>query len=72
MTDTEMFGGLIGMMLMALIGVTVYLIPVIVAFRRHHRERNGIMILDLLFGWTFIGWAIALIWSVSRNVEDNY
>jgi len=54
--------------LISLIAVMlVYFLPAIIAaFRRHH---NGaaIALLDLLLGWTVLGWIAALIWSVTRT-----
>jgi len=40
-------------------------IPTFVAFARGHPQRAGIFILNLLLGWTGIGWLAALIWSLS-------
>lgn len=40
-----------------------YLLPIIVAaFRRHPRQR-AIVRLNLLLGWTGIGWLYALAWA---------
>lgn len=57
--------GFIGLLLL----LFVYLIPAIVAYARHHRNAAPITITTLLFGWTFIGWCAALIWSTTSNVE---
>ncbi len=32
---------------------------------RHNSDSVGIFIVNLLFGWTVIGWFIALIWACS-------
>jgi hypothetical protein len=54
---------------MIVAGVAFYALPSIIASRRRHREALPIMAVNLLFGWTFIGWALALVWSLTSNVE---
>lgn len=53
------FLGFIGLILAAII----YFMPAIVAKKRVHPHREGIFLLNLFFGWTVIGWMIALIWA---------
>ncbi len=43
----------------------LYFLPTLVAVRRGHPVA-GILVLNLLFGWTVIGWAALLLWSVLR------
>ena len=43
-----------------------YFIPSILAINHKHENRQGIIILNLLLGWTFIGWVVALIWAVKK------
>ncbi len=43
--------------------LSLYLLPALVAYMRGHHDRLAILFLDLLLGWTVIGWVIALIWS---------
>ncbi|MGI9565314.1 superinfection immunity protein [Pseudomonas fulva] len=45
--------------------VGLYFLPTIVAAIRHHQNRVSIMLLNLLLGWTGLGWLAALIWSAS-------
>lgn len=42
-----------------------YFPPTIVAWVRRHPNRLSIFLLNLLLGWTLIGWVVALIWSAS-------
>lgn len=49
----------------------VYWLPSIFAYRRHHRDKGSILLVNLFFGWTLIGWIIALIWAASGNVEEE-
>ncbi len=42
-----------------------YWLPTIIAFYRKHPSKGGIFALNLFFGWTFIGWVVCLVWSLS-------
>lgn len=44
----------------------LYFLPTIVANQRKHRQYAAILTLNLLLGWTGLGWIIALIWSVTK------
>jgi hypothetical protein len=44
-------------------GLLLYFLPSIIG--RDKRDAAGIFLLNLLLGWTVIGWIIALIWAVS-------
>lgn len=46
--------------------IIVYFLPTIIAVHRQHHNRVAIFVLNLLFGWSFVGWGIALVWSVTR------
>jgi hypothetical protein len=43
----------------------MYFLPSIVAGARAHQSTAAIFVLNLLLGWTVIGWVVALIWSLS-------
>jgi TM2 domain-containing membrane protein YozV len=43
--------------------VVLYFLPTIVASRRGHGIA-GILVLNLLFGWTGIGWFAMLLWAL--------
>lgn len=49
--------------------VAVYLVPAITATARRHNNGAAIFALNLLLGWTFIGWCIALVWSLTNNIK---
>ena len=43
-----------------------YLLPVIVAGNRHHPQTGPIAVVNVLLGWTLLGWVVALAWAVSQ------
>lgn len=48
-----------------------YFLPSIAAWQRGHRSSGGVFILNLLLGWTFLFWVIALAWAFSSDTESN-
>jgi hypothetical protein len=45
--------------------ILLYFLPTIIG--RHKADATGIFLVNLLFGWTVIGWFIALIWACSAE-----
>ena len=48
-------------------GFAFYFLPTLIASSRQSRSQGGIFVLNLLLGWTFIGWFVALIWAVTSE-----
>jgi uncharacterized RDD family membrane protein YckC len=65
-----MDNGLIFGLIAALILVPLYLAPAFIAARRKCKSSAGIVVLDLLLGWTLLGWVIAMVWAVSGEVTQ--
>lgn len=42
----------------------VYILPTLVAFRRGHPNRYVILVVNVAFGGTIIGWGVALAWAL--------
>ena len=49
-----------------ILALGVYFMPGIVAFRRHHDQAGAILTLNLLLGWTGLGWALSLVWAMTN------
>lgn len=58
--ETILIGGFI-----VALGI-VYFIPTIIAESKKHKQRGAIGALNLLLGWTMIGWIGALIWALTE------
>lgn len=56
--------GMLGLAMMLALAV-LYFVPTIIAVKRKHKSTGGIVALNILAGWTFVGWLIALVWSLS-------
>jgi hypothetical protein len=52
-----------------------YLAPTAIAYHRHHHQTLAIGALNVLLGWTVIGWIAAFIWACTYTpdveVDDN-
>jgi hypothetical protein len=44
-------------------GFVMYFLPSIVALVKSRRDTLSIFLLNFFLGWTFIGWAVALVWA---------
>lgn len=66
-SDPAAGGAVFGLSLIMLliVGAVLYFVPAIVALARHHANAPAIVVLNLLAGWTFIGWVGALVWAIS-------
>ncbi len=44
-------------------GISVFLLPTIVAVVGRKRNTTAILALNVLGGWTIFGWVVALVWA---------
>ena len=49
-----------------IIALVLYFLPAIVAYRRRHQNESAIIVLNLLLGWTLLGWIAALVWASTQ------
>jgi hypothetical protein len=52
-----------------LIVIPLYFLPGFIAFRRKHRNRVAILVINIFLGLTGIGWIVALIWAFTGDIE---
>jgi hypothetical protein len=55
--------GCFGWVCLVLVGLVINFIPTMIAFTRGHPNAAPILLVNLLLGWTFIGWVVALVWA---------
>lgn len=48
----------------------IYFIPSVVAFLRTHRSKVAILTLNILLGWSGVGWIVALVWAMAYPGHD--
>jgi len=49
----------------------IYFVPSFIAIGRKHSYVLQITLLNALLGWSFFGWAAALIWATTSHTEEN-
>lgn len=50
---------------------TVYMLPVSIAYVRSHQNWIPIGILNIVFGWTLLGWVGTLAWAFASGVHQQ-
>lgn len=51
--------------------LVIYFLPTLIAQKRKHKQYQPITLVNLFFGWTILGWFIALIWAVSYQEQKS-
>jgi len=44
----------------------IYFVPTLVAIIRGHHSKGAVIVLNILLGWTIIGWIVAIVWSFTN------
>lgn len=63
--------GVVSLVLLLVLCVAVYFLPSIIAKARHHHNQTPIVLVNLFFGWTAIGWIVALIWAFTSPAPNQ-
>jgi hypothetical protein len=50
--------------------VILYMVPAIVAAARKKSNAGAICVLNLVLGWTVIGWCVALVWASANDAKS--
>ena len=53
-------------LLLVVLIFAIYFLPTLIAFLRRHKNSLAIFLLNLLLGWTVLGWVVSLVWSVMK------
>nr|UVX34035.1 MAG: Superinfection immunity protein [Bacteriophage sp.] len=51
--------------------IFAYLLPSFVAPQRKHVNTTAICVLNILVGWSFIGWVAALVWAFVKSGDKK-
>lgn len=47
--------------------IALYMLPTLFAMARSHANTTPILIVNIFFGWTILGWIICLAWAFSAQ-----
>ena len=48
-------------LLLVVLIFALYFLPTLIAFLRQHKNKLAIFLLNLLLGWTVLGWVVSLV-----------
>lgn len=65
MSTKDWVVGLLGLLII----LYLYFLPSTIAEKKKHRNRGAIAALNLLLGWTFLGWVAALVWALTNEKQ---
>src|SRR5258708_7290805 len=60
---------ILGVVVLA-ICVGIYFIPYIIAKSNKKQNAGAIGALNFFLGWTLVGWVVALVWAMSKDVSQ--
>lgn len=49
----------------------IYFFPAFLASAQNHPNTRTIYAVTTLFGWTFIGWVVAILWAMTNSDKVN-
>jgi hypothetical protein len=52
-----------GTLIFVLVVAALYFLPALQAWYHGHRNTPAILVLNILAGWTAIGWIVAMVWA---------
>ncbi len=55
---------IVGILFLIII-VALYFLPSVIGYNK--KNGNAICMLNLLLGWTVLGWIVALIWAMTKD-----
>jgi Superinfection immunity protein len=50
----------------AILLLVLYFVPTILAKKLHVKDASSISYVNLVFGWTVVGWILALMWVITE------
>jgi hypothetical protein len=62
-------GALVFFLLSLVLGLAVYFLPSILA--KGKQNFGAIVALNLLLGWTIVGWVAALVWALTKERQET-
>lgn len=55
-----------------ILAIIIYTIPTYIAFKHRHPSKIAILLLNVLLGWTILGYIISLVWAFLPPVNKKF
>jgi len=55
--------------ILVLVEIFFYFIPAFIGWNKENS--SGILAVNLILGWTLLGWVAALVWAISSLTKNN-
>ena len=55
-----------------IVAVAIYALPTLLAWSMGSPQRIAITLLDVLLGWTILGWMAALVWAIMSGNGGSF
>jgi len=49
--------------ILLLLCVIIYMLPTLIAFARDIPRRHAVTVVNIVFGWTLVGWFVCFLWA---------
>jgi hypothetical protein len=53
--------------LIAIVALLIHFLPAFIAGKNHSKNFVWILLINIFFGWTLIGWIVALVWALNDD-----
>jgi hypothetical protein len=60
-----------GEIIWVILAIAFYFFPALNSYMGHKKKADAVLVLNLLLGWTVIGWIVALVWSVADDKKEE-
>jgi len=60
------------LVLLGVVGFVLHFLPTFIAGNRHAQNFWWIFVINFFFGWTLIGWVIALVWALQDRPKYGF
>lgn len=57
--------------ILVILMLVLYFAPVVIGWLRDMASLDGVVIVNLFLGWTFLGWVGALVWAFSGETRKE-
>ena len=55
--------------ILLIICVIIYMLPTLIAKARDIPSRHAVTMVNIIFGWTLIGWLVAFLWAAMAETS---